>query len=157
MCGLGLGRNYSYKQWSLYMYSSPLLIRTPLPPKNSVLIREVSFGEGGHLKVFSSPLLIRTPLLPKYSVLIREVSFGDGQHHMQSDYLLPKIVSFIKGVPSRVSFKRGTTFHSNCCQIILSLLEGCPFLRVSFKRGTTVYIRWLLVQLYSILFDDICS
>ncbi len=32
----------------IIVYSGPPLIRTPLLPSNSVLIREVSFGEGEH-------------------------------------------------------------------------------------------------------------
>ncbi len=47
----------------------------------------------------SSPPLLRTPLLSKNSVLITEVSFGEREHHMDSQYLLPKIcvLKFIGG------------------------------------------------------------
>ncbi len=40
----GVGEIYT----CLYVYSGPPLIRTPLLPNNSVLIREVSFGEREH-------------------------------------------------------------------------------------------------------------
>ena len=47
------------------------------------------------------------------SVLITEVSFGE---------------------------RRIKVIHSTCCQIILSLLEGCTLARVSFKRRTNVTV-----------------
>ncbi len=52
----------------IYMYSSPPLIRTPLLPQNSVLIREVSFAEREHH-------MHSQYLLSKICVLYRGVSF----------------------------------------------------------------------------------
>ena len=49
------------------VYSSPPLIRTPLLPRNFVLIREVSFGEREHHMHFQY-------LLPRICVLYRGVS-----------------------------------------------------------------------------------
>ncbi len=53
--------------YTIHIYSGPPLIRTPLLPSNSVLIREVSFGEREHY-VHSQYLL------PEICVLYRGVS-----------------------------------------------------------------------------------
>ncbi len=70
--------SFSYVQWE---YSIPPLIGTPLLPKNSVVIREMFFGE--------------------------RQDYMQSQTHSTC---YQKNVPFIKGCPfQRVSFKRGTT------------------------------------------------
>ncbi len=53
--------------WSLTRYSSSPLIRTPLLPNNSLLLREVSFGEREHH-------MHSWYLLPRICILSRGVS-----------------------------------------------------------------------------------
>ncbi len=57
-----------YNSITILNYSNTPLIRTPLLPQNSVLIREVSFGE-------REQYIHSQYLLPKNCVLSRGVSF----------------------------------------------------------------------------------
>ena len=64
----GEGGSWGYNEiFGKVRYSSPPLIGTPLLPNNSVLIREVSFGEREHY-------IHSQYLLPRICVLSREVS-----------------------------------------------------------------------------------
>ncbi len=86
---------------------------------------------------YSSPLLIRTPLLSIINyALIREVSFGESDHYMHSQYLLPRLVSFLEGwLLQRLFFKRGTSVVTCCfCFVAMCTKLDLPLRYIDLKQ-----------------------